>query len=631
MTWAHYLLQVNIYLVIFYAFYKLLLDKETYFMLNRIYLLSAGLLSLAIPFMKPEWFIGQSANHQIKISADQLNMIMANVTVADGQAEQFNWWQFITVLYIGGILFFTGRLIYRLFAVKKLISQTPSGTAFSFFRKKVIDHTLPDLDTISRHEETHIRQYHTLDVLFFELLGILVWCNPVIYLYKTTVKNIHEYLADEEAALFQGDKESYSMLLLSKAFGIDQSVLTNSFFTKSLIKKRIFMLNKQRSRKTAILKYGLFLPLFAVMLLLSSATISTNEDIRAVAEKISAPVSLETATGLNSVVKTKSLSGIKNESDWDSFYKYVSKMIKYPAIARDNQLQGNTMIKFSIIHGEISGIGTVYSLGLGCDAQAMKAILGYTNFINVPDGNYTISVAFRLPDASSNISNPEVISPKGYTSLPEITVVANSASNAADTTQDKVYDFVSLTQQPVFPGGMDKLYQYLAKSCRYPEEAIKNHVQGKVFLSFIVETDGQLSNVKVERGLGSGTDEEAVRMMKNSPKWSPGYNGDQPVRVKYNIPINFTLQDDKKDAPKSVTIKSTGGPNDPLYVIDGVIQAQPFIANTLNPNTIESINILKDATATAAYGDAGKNGVIVVTTKKGKGKDVPPAPPAQKQ
>ncbi|HEY0177816.1 MAG TPA: M56 family metallopeptidase, partial [Pedobacter sp.] len=254
MTWAHYLLQVNIYLVIFYAFYKLLLDKETYFMLNRIYLLAAGILSLAIPFMKPEWFMGQSANHHIKISVDQLNMLMANVTVADDQAEQFNWWQLITGIYLFGVLFFIARLIYRLFAVQRLIREVQAGTAFSFFRKKVIDSGLPGLDTISRHEEIHIRQYHTLDVLFFELLGIFLWCNPVIYFYKTTVKNIHEYLADEEAARFQGDKESYAMLLLSKAFGIDQSVLTNSFFTRSLIKKRIFMLNKQRSRKTAILK-----------------------------------------------------------------------------------------------------------------------------------------------------------------------------------------------------------------------------------------------------------------------------------------------------------------------------------------------------------------------------------------
>lgn len=628
MTWAHYLLQVNIYLVIFYAFYKLLLDKETYFMMNRVYLLSAGLLSLAIPFMKPEWFLGQSANHHMKINVDQLNMIMANVTVSASRQEQFNWGLFITGIYLAGALFFAARLIFRLFAVSRLMKTKHNGAAFSFFRKKVVDDMLPELDTINKHEDIHIRQYHTLDILFFELLAILTWCNPAVYLYKITVKNIHEYLADEEAARFQGDKESYAMLLLSKAFGIDQNVLTNGFFNQSLIKKRIFMLNKQRSRKTAILKYGLFLPLFAAMLLLSSATISRNEDIKAVAEQIASPVSLSTAVttsniGVYQIVKMKSLSGLKSENDWDAFYKYVSKTIKYPAIARDNELQGNTMIKFSVIQGEISGISTVYSLGLGCDAQAMKAILGYTNFMHVQDGNYTIKIAFRLPDVSSKISNAEMISPKGYTALPEITVVANSPAPAVAKTEETVYDYALQTTNPEFPGGMTAFYRYLAEACRYPAEARENHVEGKVLLSFIVEKDGRIADVKVEKGLGSGTDEEAVRIMENSPKWTPGYDGTEPIRVKLNLPVNFSL-----DHVSSIAIRQAARSNNqPLYVIDGVVQSQPFTNNTIDPNTIESINVVKDGAANTIYGDAGKNGVILITTKKGKSKPVPPPPP----
>ncbi|MGY0039849.1 M56 family metallopeptidase [Pedobacter sp. NJ-S-72] len=114
--------------------------------------------------------------------------------------------------------------------LKKKNQSKPRRDAFSFFGKKVIDPELPGSDIIEKHEDIHIRQHHTFDVLFFELLGILVWCNPIIYLYKTTVKNIHEYLADEEAAIFQGDKETYAMLILSQAFGVDQNVLTNSFF-----------------------------------------------------------------------------------------------------------------------------------------------------------------------------------------------------------------------------------------------------------------------------------------------------------------------------------------------------------------------------------------------------------------
>jgi len=511
MTWTHYLLQVNIYLVIFYAFYKLVLDKETYFTLNRIYLIAAGIFSLTIPFMKAEWLMGGAATRSIGISAEQLNMLVANVSNAADTSARFNWAGLAAVIYVSGMVFFAARLLIRLFTVRRLLRSVPAGTAFSFLRKKMIDNSLPGLETIHRHEEIHIRQYHTLDVLFFELLSIPVWCNPIIYLYKSAIKNIHEYLADEQAARFQGDKAAYGMLLLSKAFGVEESALTNNFFTSSMIKKRIFMLHKQRSKKTAILKYGLFLPLFAIMLLFSSATISSNEEIRALANE----------------------------------------------------------------------------------------------------------VTFKLGEANIRAAG-STAAPKGPVSKKPIqlnTVGKERAGAPTDTTS------------PSFPGGMKAFYKYLSENARYPEEARKNNVKGKVFLSFIVEEDGALGEIKVEKGLGSGTDEEALRLLGNSPKWTPGYKGNQPVRVQYHLPVNFSLSSDQERPAgkktkggkiaefKPPVTSITNGPNSPVYYIDGV-RATAASMNQLKPDAIESINVLKDEAATKVYGDVGKNGVILVHTKK---------------
>lgn len=659
MTWAHYLLQVNIYLVIFYVFYKLLLEKETYFMMNRLYLLISGLLSLAIPFLRPEWFVKQPVTQQIKISVDQLNMMMAQVTVSPDEAEPFNWGQLAGGIYLFGTLFFLFRFIFQLAAVKKLMENRPAGVAFSFFRKKVIDQNLPGLETIYKHEEIHSRQLHTLDVLFFEALAILVWCNPIVYLYKTTVKNIHEYLADEEAALFQGDKESYAMLILSKAFGIDQNVLTNSFFNKSLIKKRIFMLHKERSKKTAILKYGLFLPLFAVTLLLSSATISRNEELKAVAEKITAPV-IDIPSPPQEGYNIPAPATVPADS-WTAFYKHLSRSIRYPANAHENELQGNTMVKFKIRNGEVNGISVTTPLGLGCDAQVMKNILGFEDFKDVKDGTYCIKVAFRLADSSSPIKNQAILTPAGCTLLKEITVnsymnirsVASgnqtpsgltgsvsaitinttvpSESGAATTSQEsKVFDFVSIETQPSFPGGMDKFYKYLSDNAKYPEDARKNNVQGKVFLSFIVEKTGDLSDIQVVRKLGSGTDEEAVRLLSNSPKWTPGIISGKPVRVKYNIPISFTMTDDQ---PKKIihlrSLKSSINGSEPVYVVDGKTIGYGTDLNNINPNDISSVTILKNTAAILRYGDDAKNGVIEIITKKGKQKEAEKEPPAK--
>ena len=119
--------------------------------------------------------------------------------------------------------------------------------------------------------------------------------------------------------------------------------------------------------------------------------------------------------------------------------------------------------------------------------------------------------------------------------------VGEGPKQAAVVEDTKVYDFVSIETQPGFPGGMDKFYAYLHKAVRYPPMAQENNIQGKVFLSFVVEKDGSLTDIKVERKLGGGTDEEAIRVLKASPKWTPGIQNGKPVRVKYNIPISFTL------------------------------------------------------------------------------------------
>lgn len=111
----------------------------------------------------------------------------------------------------------------------------------------------------------------------------------------------------------------------------------------------------------------------------------------------------------------------------------------------------------------------------------------------------------------------------------------------AITEDNTVHDFVSLEVQPFFPGGIDKFYNYLSKAIRYPGPAQENEIQGKVFVSFIIETNGTLTDLKVDRKLGFGTDEEALRVLKASPKWIPGIQNGRAVRVRYNIPISFSL------------------------------------------------------------------------------------------
>ncbi|MCZ4245886.1 TonB family protein [Pedobacter punctiformis] len=543
MSFAHYLLQVNLYLIVFYSCYKLLLDKETYFTLNRIYLVAAGILSLCIPFIRLEWLTEQKAAQSVYATV-KWDAVLQQATNVTENKTGINWGNLLVYIYCAGIVFFLGRLVYNLFTVKKLLKTAKAGSAFSFFSQKVIDTELPETAIIDIHEEAHIKQWHTADILFFEILGIIAWINPVIYLYKKAIKNIHEFLADELAAEFQGDKAEYAMLILSKSFGISPNALANGFFDKSLIKKRIYMLHKEPSKKAAILKYGIFIPLFAIFIVFSSATIRKNKQLISITDQIPMEKPIE----------------------------MVQEIVSQP-------LAGSSVVL----------------------AEHVK---------NAPA---PLSVSAKNLKHSKNLTEPILIEtpPKN------------------EEKDNKIYDFVSIDKQPTFPGGITKFYEYLSKSIKYPKAAQENNVSGKVFLSFIVETDGSLSDVAITRGLGSGTDEEALRVIGGSPKWNPGYTGGKPVRVKFNINVNFSLTnsiESKKSKSESAfkvpnllykTDKVTIGPSDykGIVVLDGEVQTDNSVLNSINPQNIASISVLKDQSAVSIYGSKARDGAIVITSK----------------
>ncbi|RBQ06905.1 hypothetical protein DRW42_11795 [Pedobacter miscanthi] len=637
MSFAHYLLQVNLYLIVFYAFYKLLLDKETYFTLNRIYLISAGVLSLCIPFIRLEWLMEQKAAQQVYTTVNW-DAVLQQATLVTARNTGFNWANAFVYIYCAGILFFLGRLVFNLLAVKKLIRSNKAGSAFAFFGKKIIDRELPQMDVIDIHEEAHVKQWHTVDVLFFEIIGIITWLNPVIYLYKKTIKNIHEYLADELAAEFQGDKAEYAMLLLSKSFGISPNSLTNGFLEKSLIKKRIFMLHKERSKKTAIMKYGIFIPLFALLIVFSSATVRKNEKLISISDQIplEKPIEMVQAivTEKPTEVKLESKVSVdgKTDANWKGFYQFLSRNIKYPAEANSSEVQGNTLVKFNLKDGRVTNLTSGFELGAGCEEEVTKTILAYKGFKNIADGKYALNVSFSIPESSEKFKNNHLPSSPGYVSLNKINIVSylakpteteNNINTLTDDGDKKIYDFVSIEKQPEFPGGIKKFYKYLGSNIKYPKLAQENNVQGKVFLSFIVEKDGSLTDIQITRGLGSGTDEEAIRVLKESPKWYPGISNGTPVRVKYNINVNFTLNDDVVPAKEvkltnipANRVKFKEGVNmDALIILDGVKLPESVQLSNFNANNIESISVLKDQTAMSLYGPRARAGAIIITSK----------------
>ncbi len=269
-----YLFKSGILLSIFYWVYYLLLRKDTFFTIHRHFLLAGALTSLLLPFLEFT---------SIKfIEYPNFYSIETNVTASSKIiSESINWRLVASMMYIAGILFFLSRFAFQLASLKKLLSGCPSKTTgkfrllevsediapFSFFNTIVYNpmlHSEEELDMILKHEKTHARQYHTLDILAINLFTIFQWANPFVWFYKKYLEQNLEFIADRDAVNQVSCKKEYQLTLV-RVSSNNYTTITNNFY-QSLIKKRIVMLNKQTSQSKKLWKLTVILPLLSLFL-----------------------------------------------------------------------------------------------------------------------------------------------------------------------------------------------------------------------------------------------------------------------------------------------------------------------------------------------------------------------------
>lgn len=168
--------------------------------------------------------------------------------------------------------------------------------------------------------------------------------------------------------------------------------------------------------------------------------------------------------------------------------------------------------------------------------------------------------------------------------------------NVPKASNDSIFDVVEV--MPEFPGGMEKFMEYLSGNIKYPEEAKEKNISGKVFIRFVIEKDGSINDVQVLRGIGGGCDEEAVRVVKGMPKWKPGMQKGKPVRVSYNLPLSFKLD----EAYKSV--KGETKSDEKIYETPETMPEYPGGMDGLRNYLQENLNVpekYKNMEAKAEY------------------------------
>ncbi|MCM4155438.1 M56 family metallopeptidase [Gramella sp. AN32] len=280
---TNYIIQVILFQMGFLLVFELLLKKETFFNYNRWYLLLTPIVSMLLPFLKiPQLGKTETLRNFQSIGEIWLPEVMINTKKATPIVAEIEptYNPFLLIYAVGVLasLIFFGIKYFKLMSLakkSKLISDRDikiyevenSDSAFTFFRKIFIGDQLTEEQKaqIMNHERVHIDQNHSADLFYFETLKMLFWFNPLIYIYQARLASLHEFIADENA-MKKSDKKSYYEQLLNTAFGTQNISFINQFFKHSLIKKRIIMLQKNKSKTVSKFKFLMIIPLLLAML-----------------------------------------------------------------------------------------------------------------------------------------------------------------------------------------------------------------------------------------------------------------------------------------------------------------------------------------------------------------------------
>lgn len=597
-----YSIKSAIVLTLLYLPYMLMLRRESFFRFNRMMLLGILLLSLALPLCNVSWM---SLDHQPVVQAAQVQMLELGIPVhvlpevqivAEKQGTNlFSFLPFhLSLFHLFAFIYIMGMvvlLVVRLWQVGRLQFGLRRGALwqqeeqgirvychaedvapFSWMRNIVISQD--DYDEAGReimlHEMGHIRACHSWDVVLLTLVQMVQWWNPLAYMLGISLRDVHEYEADDYVLRQGVSAQGYQLLLIKKAVGSGSYAFANSF-KHSLTKKRITMMQKIKSNPWMRSKALYVIPV-AALALSAFATPKFIAPIEGAVSKLEGEVT-ENSSNLQASEEKRKVVEVKN----------VSKVI----------VDGKEM----------------------APKEAMKAVQGkeiQNSLTTQPDGSEALSIKTR-PEEALIVLNGEILetkaidvtseeqlskllnlNPEDIESLAVLqkdaavakfgdkgsngaivitTKAANSKTTNRDVTvqnPDSIYNVVAVNAS--FPGGDEGCYKFIAEKMRYPKLCQEYGVQGRVIISFVVNKDGSITEIKkvrapghvltadevasykkdhpdstekleVGQDLGDLLYEEGVRVLKQMPKWKPAQDKDgNVVRSRFNLPIQYRLR-----------------------------------------------------------------------------------------
>lgn len=491
--------------MILYFAYKLLFRNSNRFQLNRIVLLTISIFAFALPFIRIS-IEGQQFQEMPSFKQEMDVIFYSDAMIeAPVETKTLSITDIISYIYIIGVVFFLMKFVYNIFKIYKIkagkkietidnvnfIYTNESHVPFSFLKNIYIPKGNLD-EMIIKHEMSHVKNHHSVDVILMEIMIAFQWFNPFIRMIKNELKNNHEFIADSEAIKNEDEKSNYMMLLLQQCTADDFSTIANNF-SFLLTKKRISMITKNQKVKGSVIKVLLTLPVFALLILLNTQCDNTKPND----EKQSAVVKADENAGqlLGTIVdrfseKPIAFATVVLEKDGNDLYYTTSDKNGSYKITRINE--------------------GAYNVKVSCDGYESVSIRA----VNIPVKKLTFQDFWLKNKDVSETSSQEVV--VGQDSIHRVTEV-----------------------MPQYPGGPNEMMKYIQENIKYPQSAKDNKIEGRVFVSFVVEKDGSITNAAVMRGIDKECDAEALRVVASMPKWTPGQHKGENVRTQFTIPIYY--------------------------------------------------------------------------------------------
>ena len=616
----HYILQTVAFQVFFLIIYDVFLKNETFFNWNRAYLIGTAFLSLTLPFLKfesikaivpepmiirlPEVIIGEVS----PIVMD--DALMVQTEQISEQALNFSW----TYVWIMGMILTALILAYKISKIMRMLHENPkrwqgdalivfllnSSAAFSFFQYIFLGNKIQadKRDHIIQHEMVHVKEKHSLDLLAFEILRIVFWFNPLIYMYQNRLSILHEFIADAKAVKYKGKSEYYQSLL-SEVFETQQISFINPFFHQSLIKKRILMLSKSKSKQIHLIKYALLAPVVMVMLMYTSSYASAvkdpfpifqnqvlNQDLT-FQELVDKYYKEMVAKNENVVSAMKTYKDIVGPQDSyieskeivakrQAFTKYWRSIIDPN---RESKVELSDADKDRYEKGR--NIYKTYEDYLAYK-KTDEAKRSWENGARDGELRLVVDNMGKLTDAEQKLKAQKMALIEKDDFYYKLTMTNGKMSTTIDfgkkdaqgkkesfESADIEVPFAVIDQVPLFEGCEPSGSKDADKDCtsqKVAEFVNKNYNtdlatelgltgRQRINVIFKIGADGKVRDV-MSRAPHPGLEAEAIRVIKSMPDFTPGKQKGEAVTVPYSLPILFQVQEDASGIDPEKTAES---------------------------------------------------------------------------